>query len=753
MSRIAGLLSTLLFTLILAGCNTLTVDISVPDVITQHEPFTYEAEADPDAVGQIAYEWSLDGTVISSLPIDNALIATAGEHTLSVKITDEEGETGEAEVTLEVLPAEILNADFAVNVELLDMEEAPLENVTVTIDGVTVESDAQGIAAFTGLTQTLVLTVSANKEGYIPQSYRFDLASAQEGADIQLTLMERANPVSFNNDTEVTVENSDLNTSVTLPAGAFVNANGDPVTGEITATITPVDTREMGASYLGGGVALTEESEVVQLLSLGMIDFEFTQNGEPVQLAAEASAQIEMDLVTEIGPDGRIYAIGEEIEMWWFDEATGLWVEEGVGEIVASASSPTGMRLIATVEHFTTWNWDYYKQEDRASFFLRCSIEGQALSTNETCVVAVSSPGLTRSMIVPAGGVQAINLPPGITFSVYASSTRGSATYSGQTQFTTLAGNIDVNVNVVETEEPLPISTVSCFVLNGSNQYKVECSGLAVDSSGYRRYLKYDPSSGDSILEIYPGETLTLHVSIQGVLQRKSVSGPLSDNEAVSYSFYETAPTGRIQCYGTLDGANGEYFPCAALVTDNFGKNTVARTGDFSGSPLSAPFIFDPAATTASIRIMNGFNDNLVHLNDFVSPYEGQILSYYDGFEPEIDVYDTNLSENVVLSTSFDISSQNLYSYSCVYQGAAYPCVAGSVHGENWIVREAAPSWMLDKMVVYNLEKAVNDIFVFLDDPQGDSNYELYSESVSVNNETQHFTITLARGEKPPVWD
>ena len=133
MSRIAGLLSTLLFTLILAGCNTLTVDISVPDVITQHEPFTYEAEADPDAVGQIAYEWSLDGSIVSSLPIDNALIATAGEHTLSVKITDEEGETGEAEVTLDVLPAEILNADFAVNVELLNMEEAPLENVTVTI--------------------------------------------------------------------------------------------------------------------------------------------------------------------------------------------------------------------------------------------------------------------------------------------------------------------------------------------------------------------------------------------------------------------------------------------------------------------------------------------------------------------------------------------------------------------------------------------------------------------------------------------
>ena len=38
MSRITGLLATLLMTLVLAGCNTLTVDIIAPDSVNQNQP-------------------------------------------------------------------------------------------------------------------------------------------------------------------------------------------------------------------------------------------------------------------------------------------------------------------------------------------------------------------------------------------------------------------------------------------------------------------------------------------------------------------------------------------------------------------------------------------------------------------------------------------------------------------------------------------------------------------------------------------
>ncbi len=701
MSRIAGLLSTLLFTLILAGCNTLTVDISVPDVITQHEPFTYEAEADPDAVGQIAYEWSLDGSIISSLPIDNALIATAGEHTLSVKITDEEGETGEAEVTLEVLPAEVLNADFAVNVELLDLEESPLESVTVTIDGVTVESDALGIAAFTGLTQTPVLTVTANKEGYIPQSYRFDLASAQESADIQLTLMARANPVVFNNDTEVTVENSDLNTSVTLPAGAFVDANGDPVTGEITATITPVDTREMGASYLGGGVALTEESEVVQLLSLGMIDFEFTQNGEAVQLAAEASAQIEMDLVAETGPDGRVYTIGEEIEMWWFDEATGLWVEEGVGEIVASASSPTGMRLIATVKHFTTWNWDYYKQEDRASFFLTCTKNGQQLTASESCLVTAKTNGYSRSYSLGYEGITAINLPPdlNLTISARVFSDDGDL-YLGSKSFTTRTQGNDVVVNT--TLDGTLTGEISCFLKDGLKIVRSGCAAIVVLDirSGNQYAVPTSPGTTTTKVPFVKGTPFTLVVSNQGEVSNEYFDG----NSEFSRTFIRNTAIGELACYATVDGVRGEYYPCDAVVIQSEGSHVGAI--DFKSDPMMAYFSYDQSSSSVDMYVATPFNGGSV------SSY----LTARDGFRNPT-TFDSSEGQRFLLSTvepvslvvQNSVSSSDLYEYRCLENGQPFePCI---IRYENGATGETTrggmngPSWMENKIWIPNVQE------------------------------------------------
>ena len=697
MSRITGLLATLLMTLVLAGCNTLTVDIIAPDSVNQNQPFTYEAEADPEAVGQIAYEWYLDGTIISSLPIDNALISSAGEHVLSVKITDEEGETGEAEVTLEVIPTEVLNADFAVNVELLDMEEAPLENVTVTIDGVTVESDALGIAAFTGLTQTSVLTVAASKEGYIPQSYRFDLPASQESADVQLTLMERATPVAFNNDAEVTVENSELNTSVTLPAGAFVDANGDPVTGEITAKVTPVDTREMGASYLGGGVALTEESEVVQLLSLGMIDFEFTQNGEPVQLAAEASAQIEMDLVTETGPDGRVYAIGEEIEMWWFDEATGLWVEEGVGEIVASATSPTGMRLVATVEHFTTWNWDYYKAADRASITLNCMLNGSLIGPQDSCSVSLSADGIYRTTSIGSDGLTIVNIAPGMTLTANARLRSSSGDlYTGQTSFTTVPGNISVNLNLGYTGEGFAF--ISCTVTNGSTVRPVECFGSTVrDDGGHSTLLNSNNSNSPVRVPIVQGEPVNLLLSLQGNIVTDTINVAGAPSAIVKEYEVETE-LGQLSCYATLDGGQGEYYPCTALVTSDSGVNTVVRAGDYSGTPLTAPISYSSDANTLDIAVATAFNDGEL-FNDLYSEPEYFYFSPFRGQH-----FNLPTSEPVTLAITNDIESRNLYTYTCRLDGEIVDvekCLI-TYHDfqteERWRTTPDAPSWMTGKM-------------------------------------------------------
>jgi len=743
MSRLLSLIATTCLTLLIAGCNTLSVDIIVPDAVSQNEPFVFEAVADPDAVGQIAYEWYLDDIIISSQPIDNAIIATAGLHTLRVKITDEEGETGEADVDLSVIAAEVLNADFAVNVFAYNMDEEPLADVTVTIDGSTSLTNAEGESAFTGLTQTPVLVVSAQKDGYIPQSYRFDLNGTQQSADVELTLMERAAPVTFNNDSEITVNGDSLNALVTLPASAFVDSDGNPVTGEITALITPIDTREMGASYLGGGVALTDESEVVQLLSLGMIDFEFTQNNQPLQLAADVSATIEMDLTTTTGPDGRVYTIGEEIEMWWFDDVNGLWVEEGVGEIVASATSPTGMRLVATVEHFTTWNWDYYKAEDRASITLNCIINGSVIGANDNCNVSLSAEGIYRTTTIGSEGVTIINVAPGITLSANAKMrTEDGELYTGQVSFTTVPGTNLVDLNLGYTNESKAF--ISCTVTDGSTVRPVECFGSTFTDDGqFIDYLNSYNTNAPIEIPFIENENINLMISLQGNLIVDTIDTTGVTTPIVK-EYQAQTNLGELSCYATLDGTQGEYYPCEALVTSESGANTIVRAGDYSGSPLSAPISYGSDAVSLEIAVSTAFNDGKIYNYLYEEPE-------YFNFSPYLgDRFTLPTSEPVVLEITDNIESQYLYSFTCrlygeiVEEGKCILSYQDYQTDERWRTTPHAPSWMVGKayLPVSEINPNAFSMDVVTENPMwGD--YPITDMELDTTNKTIIFDLTF----------
>src|SRR5690606_326223 len=141
--------------------------------------------------------------------------------------------------------------------------------------------------------------------------------------------------------------------------------------------------------------------------------FVFTQNNQPVQLAAGKQAEIRMDVVDNIGADGRIFSAGDSVPMWWFDTSTGHWIEDGVGFVVESTSSATGWELVAPVSHFYTWNCDYYVSWDRSSFTFPCTRLGQLLSNDEICRVTLSSSTISRDHSVGPSGPTVLNVNPG----------------------------------------------------------------------------------------------------------------------------------------------------------------------------------------------------------------------------------------------------------------------------------------------------------------------------------------------------
>ncbi len=141
---------------------------------------------------------------------------------------------------------------------------------------------------------------------------------------------------------------------VELPPDALMRADGEMASGAVSLSMTPVDVAdpEEVRSFPGRFEGLQPDGSSALLLSLGTAEFTFEQGGEELQLAPGKTATIEIPIYTSEA------AIGEEIPLWSMNETTGAWVQEGVGTVAESSSSPSGLALVAQVGHFSWWNID-----------------------------------------------------------------------------------------------------------------------------------------------------------------------------------------------------------------------------------------------------------------------------------------------------------------------------------------------------------------------------------------------------------
>jgi len=428
----------------------------------------------------------------------------------------------------------------------------------------------------------------------------------------------------------------------------------------------------------------------------------------------------------------------------------GLWVEEGVGEIVASATSPTGMRLVATVEHFTTWNWDYYKAEDRASFDLTCTIEGQTLTENQSCYVTVYTDGFHRSMSVSADGITAINLAPSMDLTAAGTFTSDDGTYYyGQTSFTTITGVTNVALDLSESSATEQKNhQVKCYLDDGNTIWSTECSGQVTVNQYYGR--QFSPQANKSYAEfwLYPGEELPILVSIQGQIISDTVSHP-EDGSKLSLEYTLESEALEFACYGTLSGTQGEFFPCQAIVTDDSGNLTSVRIGDFSGSPLSAPLSYLNGAMSLQIEVASAFT--ATYIRDFISRGEQSIYTIAPDSGLDTLLLNTTTDNDQKIVASFDIEPELLYTYSCEYEGQTVPCFAtGTFRSDVTNPGDYAPSWMRDRLVVKSPEdltpEKINATGPGPDDTSeqlgGASGY-LETDSLQVDHGNRHVTFSM----------
>ena len=392
-------------------------------------------------------------------------------------------------LNFELIKDQDTGSETSINVTVKSQDGALLNQASVSIGDVTGLTNEEGqVNLDVSLSEEVVVRVSS--QGFVNQSVVTPITELTELQVIMLPVKE-VHAITNIQEAQV-IKGNTLNAKITISANAFVDTNGTPAEGNVTLNLTPWDIQDNDLNaMLGNGQALDAQNERVELISAGMMSVSFYDaQGNYLQLAENTTAQIQMDLPYD-SINNEPLAVGSTIPLWHFDEATGLWLEEGTGTVVASTTSDTGLAVQADVPHFSTWNWDF-KFENAGSVNVRCqNFDGSATTCNVTANITLDDGSrFTKSNNLPLEGHTVINMP-----------TSGSILWKASkngligTQTSGTTGNV-----VITLEEPTTSNFVQCKI-NGEG---AACT-LTVKTQGNASLEFSIPAQGATVSTVLNG--------------------------------------------------------------------------------------------------------------------------------------------------------------------------------------------------------------------------------------------------------
>jgi hypothetical protein len=224
----------------------------------------------------------------------------------------------------------------------------PLANVKVLLDNASVQTAADGTYTLQGLSAAPSKVIRFELAGYAINLAEVSLSENQVSlAHSRLTPLGATSTLAVATGGTVTVPNSPA--AVALPAGGLVNASGAPVTGNVTVEITPINPANDPAN-MPGSLNTVQEGATMQIESFGALQVNLKDaQGNPLQLATGQKATV------RIPASSRAAGRPDDVPLYYLDEATGKWVQEGSATLKSDA---TGQYYEGTVTHFSTWNAD-----------------------------------------------------------------------------------------------------------------------------------------------------------------------------------------------------------------------------------------------------------------------------------------------------------------------------------------------------------------------------------------------------------
>jgi hypothetical protein len=230
---------------------------------------------------------------------------------------------------------------------VLDTDGSGLAEVTVEGGGAETVSEADGSFELDAEAGSDVV-VTFSRPGYVRGVRRVDVLDATPTA-LQVTLAAESPAIALDSDAGGTVTGS-RGATLNAPPGAFVDASGAAVTGEVQVHLTPLDPAVDAelAAYPGELQARTLDGSLTQLETFGVLDVTVRQQEEDLQIADDQSIEIQIP-----APSSGVDSPPETVGLWSFDAAAAEWVEEGTATYNAADHTYGG-----TISHLSPWNAD-----------------------------------------------------------------------------------------------------------------------------------------------------------------------------------------------------------------------------------------------------------------------------------------------------------------------------------------------------------------------------------------------------------
>ena len=232
---------------------------------------------------------------------------------------------------------------------ILDENNLPAEAVAVTVGLQTVITDSKGFFRINNAALDKVNSlVHAEKIGYFKAFRRFAANAGTNYVSIKMLRKIAAGEINSIAGGEISLGN---NSKIKLNAGSMkLASNGTDYSGTVKVYAQYIDpgAPDIGQTIPGSFSAINKEGKKNILTSYGMMAIELESiSGEKLQVKDGYASTL-----TTIIPAASLAYAPATIPLWYLDEQTGLWREDGT-------AVKQGNAYVGDVKHFTFWNCDF----------------------------------------------------------------------------------------------------------------------------------------------------------------------------------------------------------------------------------------------------------------------------------------------------------------------------------------------------------------------------------------------------------